>query len=105
MVSWNMYKKRRARLILEQRNACFYCGHQMSPSNAHLPNSATLDHIQPRSITGRSSHSIGGGTVAACFTCNFRRGNRPFTAYLFALNAADMRIVSIAAIAYYGGNV
>lgn len=64
-----------ARLSEAQGHRCPYCGGMMDPDKAHAerPNAATLDHVVPRASGGPDWQF---NLVAACRTCNNRRGNR-----------------------------
>lgn len=46
---------------------CAYCGARVSLANF------TIDHVQPRSLGGRTTWE---NTVSACMPCNSRKGNR-----------------------------
>ena len=55
-------------------SVCHYCGEGMSSSHWGLPDSATKEHIVPKSIGGRAAaHNI----VIVCKKCNEKRGNGP----------------------------
>jgi 5-methylcytosine-specific restriction endonuclease McrA len=54
-------------VLLRDNNTCQYCG--ATPGRANL----TLDHVVPRSRGGDSTWD---NVVAACRTCNIRKGDR-----------------------------
>ena len=56
----------RKNILLRDRNTCQYCGEVLSASDL------TLDHVVPRSRGGASTWE---NLVAACHTCNRRKGN------------------------------
>ena len=57
----------RRAILLRDSFTCQYCG--ATPGREHL----TIDHILPRSRGGRTDWE---NTVAACGTCNRKKGNR-----------------------------
>jgi 5-methylcytosine-specific restriction endonuclease McrA len=57
----------RKNILLRDRNTCQYCGEVLSASDL------TLDHVVPRSRGGASTWE---NLVAACHTCNRRKGNQ-----------------------------
>src|ERR1041385_6174212 len=57
----------RKNILLRDRNTCQYCSEALSASD--LP----LDHVVPRSRGGASTWE---NLVAACHTCNRRKGNQ-----------------------------
>ena len=57
----------RKNVLLRDRHRCQYCGKEFPP--AFL----TLDHVVPASQNGRTEWD---NVVAACKTCNARKGNR-----------------------------
>lgn len=66
-------------LFGQQNGLCFYCQEPMSLSYARRDNiwgnSLTVEHLTRRADGG------GGHLVAACRTCNSRRGDRDPAAY------------------------
>lgn len=56
-----------------QHGECAYCGQRMT-LKLDMPNSATIDHIIPRSKGGRSNKF---NEIAACATCNRIKGDQP----------------------------
>ena len=73
-------QRHREKLFREQRGLCFYCQRPMLLRNghtdgAHMPGTlATLDHIIPISNGGAKAPTL--NTVAACRTCNGKRGTK-----------------------------
>ena len=57
----------RRMILTRDNNTCQYCGKQ--PPRSHL----TIDHVLPRSRGGEKTWE---NAVAACRTCNQRKGNR-----------------------------
>jgi 5-methylcytosine-specific restriction endonuclease McrA len=57
----------RRAVLLRDRETCQYCGAQ--PGRAHL----TIDHVVPRAQGGLTAWE---NVVAACASCNHRKGNR-----------------------------
>lgn len=63
-----------AELFRKQDGKCWLCNGQMKLKTYDEPNSATLDHITPKSeIRGPGRHK--GNVRAACWICNAIRGN------------------------------
>jgi len=57
---------------------CAWCGRGLAPTLSGgqvrmRPNTATVDHLVPRSKGGRHAQS---NLVASCFECNARRGDK-----------------------------
>lgn len=61
----------------EQGGTCFYCGRQLvmtRPGAIKQPrNAATADHLRPLCLGGMDTRE---NIVAACATCNERKGHR-----------------------------
>lgn len=63
----------------EQGGTCFFCGRAMpAPVGQRLrhrkrPDSATIDHVWPRSLGGLAAWS---NEVAACLACNSTKADR-----------------------------
>jgi 5-methylcytosine-specific restriction endonuclease McrA len=56
------------RAVLDRDNfSCQYCGKHLTHKNA------TIDHVLPRSHGGKTDFE---NTVASCFRCNNRKGNK-----------------------------
>lgn len=53
---------------------CHYCGGTMSSPQLNLPDSATVEHIVPKSMGGNRTLS---NIVVVCKSCNGKRGNGP----------------------------
>jgi 5-methylcytosine-specific restriction endonuclease McrA len=62
--SWKVPRVSRREVLKRDRHACQYCG-----SKKHL----TLDHVVPRSRGGKHTWD---NVVAACASCNSRKGSR-----------------------------
>lgn len=66
----------------EQQGVCFFCGRTMpEPARQRLRHrkrmeSATIDHVQPRTLGGLAEWS---NEVAACRACNSAKADRPPT--------------------------
>jgi 5-methylcytosine-specific restriction endonuclease McrA len=69
-------------VLVRDRETCQYCGAQ--PGRAHL----TIDHLVPRSQGGTTTWE---NVVAACETCNRRKGSRTPQQAGMALTAAPRR--------------
>ena len=77
------------------RRFCYYCGrllktYDKNPDNGGWGDSATRDHVVPKSKGGTGSR---GNLVHCCWTCNQRKGSRSHDEYLDDLLASDERIV------------
>lgn len=63
----------------EQESLCFFCGRAMpAPASQRLrhrkrPDSATIEHVQPRALGGAEDWS---NEVAACRACNSAKADR-----------------------------
>lgn len=51
---------------------CLYCGRPVETINYSAPYAATIDHVIPRGLGGRTRST---NLVTACFQCNHTRGN------------------------------
>lgn len=60
------------RLMLAQKNRCFYCQKLMHQERYLDSLRATLDHVIPRSKGGPNDET---NLVAACHSCNKRKGD------------------------------
>lgn len=70
------------RLSEPQNHRCCYCGHGIERYKPRAgeslpPNAITRDHIHPKSQGGKNA----GNLLAACYVCNFLRGD--MDAYAF----------------------
>lgn len=63
-------------LLFKQGGRCFYCGRSLNRSDA------SVDHVQPRSMSGRADDS---NEVACCKTINSLFGNSPAKTKIAAL--------------------
>lgn len=68
-------KEKRERLIMRQKNKCYWCSGEMTNKSGH-PTEATLEHLLRRAIGG-SGHTA--NLAAACRECNEQRGRENFT--------------------------
>lgn len=68
----------RLRLLRRQGGRCAYCLSDMTMQNG-LNNTATRDHIRPKSRGGPSSDF---NMVAACYKCNSLKGDMPLLKFL-----------------------
>lgn len=78
-------RNHRERLYHEQGGLCFYCKQPMilmpGPFGKRAPGKmATLEHLQPISKGGRRSPSL--NCVAACVSCNQKRGTRSVAKFI-----------------------
>jgi 5-methylcytosine-specific restriction endonuclease McrA len=62
----------------QQSGVCPYCGEEMTLDLGEN-NTATIEHIIPRSKGGPSAEF---NYMAVCSSCNFERGNKPLGVYL-----------------------
>lgn len=60
--------------MLAKAKNCHYCGEEMASAHWGLPNSATREHIVPKSFGGRSAEF---NIVIVCQRCNSKRGSGP----------------------------
>jgi 5-methylcytosine-specific restriction endonuclease McrA len=70
-----------AEKIYEQLGLCFYCGIQMQPKEKTTGTHPTLDHIVPASFKTFGYYNRS-NLVAACYSCNTRKGNNSLEWYL-----------------------
>lgn len=80
---WIRPEKRLA-IYLRDCFTCLYCGRDLHDAT---PTELSLDHLTPQSQGGSHHES---NLVTACFTCNSRRQDRPWTN--FAPAGAHQRI-------------
>ena len=73
---------RRLAIYLRDQFTCAYCGRNLSRAN---PREVTLDHLTPQ-CRGENHHES--NLVTACSTCNFRRQDRPWKAWVSEVNPA-----------------
>lgn len=66
------------RVFEDQSGRCSYCGVNMTLSLGQ-PNTATRDHVVPRSAGGPTE---AWNIVAACSCCNSRKGDKPLVEWL-----------------------
>lgn len=60
-------QERKIRILFKTNNKCAYCGVDLTPTGAWAP-----EHVFPKSRGGSNSEA---NLVAACITCNSRKGN------------------------------
>ena len=75
-------RRRRLKLFIEQNGRCIWCGGKMQisiPADGILPkNACTIDHVFPKTDPRRNDSSYAGQRwVAACYSCNQKRGDMP----------------------------
>lgn len=81
---------KRCRLAEAQNWRCCWCGKHLTPV-PDQKNSATIEHINPRSLGGSDEMD---NLAAACSRCNSRRKTKPvdvFLAELVTTNAVSKR--------------
>ncbi len=61
-----------------QGGGCFWCNVDLAPAHLILDNSATGDHLLPRSKGGQHHQNI----VASCRKCNLARADQPLAEWL-----------------------
>lgn len=64
------------RLIREQGGECFYCGTTLDMRDVKPLTMPTVDEVVPRALDGPVTWE---NQVAACYSCNSRKGSRPPT--------------------------
>ncbi len=74
-------REKRQRAFERQNGRCHHCRCKMilreRPRNASpLPNEATLEHLDDRYSQHRGTHPGKRRVVAACWTCNNKRGQK-----------------------------
>lgn len=80
------------RLLFDRQGGfCHYCGIQMRPVPKKVTGplskrTVTLEHLKPFSESGKTTTS---NCVAACLSCNGRRGNMPLDQWDALLSAAN----------------
>lgn len=65
-------------LFQKQRGKCYICGEQMT-LKLDRPNTATVDHVVPRS---KALYPNKRNRKAACFTCNNAKADQSLTEYM-----------------------
>lgn len=73
---------RRLAIYLRDQFTCAYCGRNLHGAN---PREVTLDHLVPQCKGGTHHES---NLVTACASCNFRRQDRPWKAWVQEVNPA-----------------
>lgn len=65
---------------------CQYCGKKVKPNGPSAsPDTATIDHVIPRSNGGKTTFE---NTVTACVTCNTKKANKD-------LNKCGLKLMSV----------
>lgn len=69
-------QKKVKRLMMKNNESCSYCGVKLEYWNGDpKPNTATLDHIIPKSKGGKKS-IFSTNIALACYRCNIRKGSQ-----------------------------
>ncbi len=68
----------RQRAARKQGGGCFWCNVDLAPAKLIRDNSATGDHLLPRSKGGQHHQNI----VASCRKCNLARADQPLGEWL-----------------------
>ncbi|WP_188052254.1 HNH endonuclease [Aureimonas fodinaquatilis] len=77
---WFRRKIKREHLWQVQAGRCFYCDCEMAKSQKkRKPNTATFDHIVPKSAGGKHE---AGNILLACYECNSAKADMPASEFL-----------------------
>ena len=68
-------------LFDDQKHLCYLCGRQMTLTR-NQTNTATIDHVQPRSTLPKEEANKRSNQKAACLSCNEEKGNLSAAEYL-----------------------
>ena len=79
----------RTMLSEAQNHRCCYCGCKMTEQANHK-NSATIDHVLPKS-KGGANHPD--NYVIACYSCNTKRGSTPAEQFLLEKSAESSKSI------------
>lgn len=76
-------------MVRKQKHRCYLCGASMTLRQGHW-NTATIDHVVPRSRLKRMAHQkLKANHKAACYKCNQAKGSMTAQEYLVTLESVE----------------